>query len=97
MYCVPSCRINLLGHACGTTQVLNCLLYALQEENKILDKLQRQKVAEVKKLSLTVKELEEAVLRGGATANVVRDYQRQVQEVNVTTYSLTIAYVIMSS
>ncbi|BAF19211.1 microtubule-associated protein 70-3 [Oryza sativa Japonica Group] len=52
------------------------------EENKILDKLQRQKVAEVKKLSLTVKELEEAVLRGGATANVVRDYQRQVQEVN---------------
>ncbi|KAL5223578.1 hypothetical protein ABZP36_010217 [Zizania latifolia] len=53
------------------------------EENKILDKLQRQKVAEVKKLSQTVKELEELVLQGGAAANAVRDYQRQVQEMNV--------------
>ncbi|KAG8076240.1 hypothetical protein GUJ93_ZPchr0006g45501 [Zizania palustris] len=52
------------------------------EENKILDKLQRQKVAEVKKLSQSVKELEELVLQGGAAANAVRDYQRQVQEMN---------------
>uniref|UniRef100_A0A0D9WNW6 Microtubule-associated protein 70-2 n=1 Tax=Leersia perrieri TaxID=77586 RepID=A0A0D9WNW6_9ORYZ len=52
------------------------------EENKILDKLQRQKVAEVKKLSQTVKELEEQVLQGGEAANAVRDYRRQVQEVN---------------
>ncbi|CAA6664756.1 unnamed protein product [Spirodela intermedia] len=55
-----------------------------QEENKILDKLHRQKVSEVEKLSQTVRELEEAVLAGGAAANAVRDYQRKVQEMNVT-------------
>ncbi|XP_066322553.1 microtubule-associated protein 70-2-like isoform X2 [Miscanthus floridulus] len=53
-----------------------------QEENKILDKLHRQKVAEVEKLSQTVRELKEDVLQGGAAANVVRDYQRKVQEMN---------------
>ncbi|XP_066369987.1 microtubule-associated protein 70-3-like isoform X1 [Miscanthus floridulus] len=52
------------------------------EENKILDKLHRQKIAEVEKFSQTVRELEEAVLQGGATANVVRDYQRRFQEIN---------------
>ncbi|KAL0656441.1 hypothetical protein Bca4012_077025 [Brassica carinata] len=40
-----------------------------QEENKIIDKMHRQKVAEVEKLTQTVRELEEAVLAGGATAN----------------------------
>lgn len=54
-----------------------------QEENKILDKMHRQKVAEVEKLTQTVHELEEAVLAGGAAANAVRDYQRKVQEMNV--------------
>lgn len=58
-----------------------CLFY--QEENKILDKMHRQKVAEVEKLTQTVRELEEAVLAGGAAANAVRDYQRKVQEMNV--------------
>ncbi|XVF02914.1 hypothetical protein REPUB_Repub04eG0215800 [Reevesia pubescens] len=53
-----------------------------QEENKILDKMLRQKVAEVEKLTQTVRELEEAVLAGGAAANAVRDYQRKVQEMN---------------
>uniref|UniRef100_M4D7N3 Microtubule-associated protein 70-2 n=1 Tax=Brassica campestris TaxID=3711 RepID=M4D7N3_BRACM len=53
-----------------------------QEENKILDKMHRQKVAEVEKLTQTVRELEEAVFSGGATANTVRDYQRKVQEIN---------------
>ncbi|MQL92184.1 hypothetical protein Taro_024804 [Colocasia esculenta] len=53
-----------------------------QEENKILDKLHRQKVAEVEKLSQTVQELEEAVLAGGAAANAVRDYQRKILEMN---------------
>uniref|UniRef100_A0ACD5V8T2 Uncharacterized protein n=1 Tax=Avena sativa TaxID=4498 RepID=A0ACD5V8T2_AVESA len=52
------------------------------EENKILDKLHRQKVAEVEKLSQTVRELEESVLAGGAAANAVRDYERKVQEMN---------------
>ncbi|CAA3015207.1 microtubule-associated protein 70-1-like [Olea europaea var. sylvestris] len=53
-----------------------------QEENKILDKMHRHKVAEVEKLTQTVRELEEAVLAGGAAANAVRDYQRKVQEMN---------------
>ncbi|KAJ4879797.1 Microtubule-associated protein 70-2 [Raphanus sativus] len=53
-----------------------------QEENKILDKMHRQKVADVEKLTQTVKELEEAVLAGGAAANAVRDYQRKFQEMN---------------
>ncbi|KAL5721914.1 hypothetical protein ACHQM5_005499 [Ranunculus cassubicifolius] len=53
-----------------------------QEENKILDKMHRQKVAEVEKLGQTVRELEEAVLAGGAAANAVRDYQRKFQEMN---------------
>ncbi|KAK9671203.1 hypothetical protein RND81_12G013200 [Saponaria officinalis] len=53
-----------------------------QEENKILDKMHRQKVAEVEKLTQTVKELEESVLAGGAAANAVRDYQRKMQEMN---------------
>lgn len=45
--------------------------------------MHRQKVAEVEKLTITVRELEEAVLAGGAAANAVRDYQRKVQEMNV--------------
>uniref|UniRef100_A0A0V0I0T5 Putative microtubule-associated protein 70-2-like n=1 Tax=Solanum chacoense TaxID=4108 RepID=A0A0V0I0T5_SOLCH len=53
-----------------------------QEENKILDKMHRLKVAEVEKLTQTVRELEEAVLAGGAAANAVREYQRKVQELN---------------
>ncbi|KAF3331594.1 microtubule-associated protein 70-2-like isoform X2 [Carex littledalei] len=53
-----------------------------QEENRILDRLHRQKVGEVEKLSQTVRELEEAVLAGGAAANAVRDYQRKFQEMN---------------
>lgn len=48
-----------------------------------MDKMHRQKVAEVEKLTQTVRELEEAVLAGGAAANAVRDYQRKVQEMNV--------------
>ncbi|KAG7558432.1 Microtubule-associated protein 70 [Arabidopsis thaliana x Arabidopsis arenosa] len=53
-----------------------------QEENRILDKLHRQKVAEVEKFTQTVRELEEAVLAGGTAANAVRDYQRKFQEMN---------------
>ena len=54
-----------------------------QEENKILDRMHRQKVAEVEKLSTTVAELEEAVLAGGAAANAVRERQRQVNQLLV--------------
>lgn len=52
------------------------------EENKILEKTNRQKVVEVEKLSQTILELEEAVLAGGATANVVREYKRKTSELN---------------
>ncbi|MQM21524.1 hypothetical protein Taro_054566, partial [Colocasia esculenta] len=51
-----------------------------QEEYKILDKMHRHKIAEVEKLSITVRELEEALLSGAKAANAVRDYQRQVSE-----------------
>lgn len=44
--------------------------------------MHRQKVAEIEKLTQTVQELEEAVLAGGAAANVVREFQRKVQEMN---------------
>ncbi|KAL5097534.1 hypothetical protein RYX36_001861 [Vicia faba] len=51
-----------------------------QEENKILEKSHRQKIVEVEKLSQTIHELEELILSNGANANVVRDYQRQISE-----------------
>jgi Microtubule-associated protein 70 len=57
-----------------------------------LDKMHRQKVAEVEKLTQTVQELEEAVLAGGAAANAVRDYQRKVQEMNVNAHFFCLTY-----
>ncbi|KAL2495625.1 Microtubule-associated protein 70-5 [Forsythia ovata] len=53
-----------------------------QEENKILDKNNRQKVSEVEKLSQTIIELEEAILSGGMAANTIRDYRRHISEIN---------------
>nr|XP_010939243.1 microtubule-associated protein 70-4 isoform X2 [Elaeis guineensis] len=53
-----------------------------QEENKLLEKTNRQKIVEVEKLTQTIHELEESILAGGAAANAVRDYQRQVAELN---------------
>ncbi|KAG2688627.1 hypothetical protein I3843_09G105600 [Carya illinoinensis] len=52
------------------------------EENRILEKTNRQKVLEVEKLSQTIQELEEAILAGGAAANSIRDYRRQIDELN---------------
>ncbi|CAK9156813.1 unnamed protein product [Ilex paraguariensis] len=52
------------------------------EENRILDKTNRQKVLEVEKLSQTIEELEEAILAGGVSANAVRDCQRQISELH---------------
>lgn len=59
------------------------LFLSMQEENKILDKANRQKILEVEKLSQTIRELEEAILAGGAAANTLRDYKRQVSELQV--------------
>ncbi|KAF3969028.1 hypothetical protein CMV_007144 [Castanea mollissima] len=53
-----------------------------QEENRILEKTNRQKVLEVEKLSQTIQELEEAILAGGAAANAIRDYRRQIEELH---------------
>ncbi|XP_020248515.1 microtubule-associated protein 70-4-like [Asparagus officinalis] len=53
-----------------------------QEENRLLEKANRQKVLEVESLSQTIRELEESILAGGVVANAVRDYQRQVAELN---------------
>ncbi|KHG05064.1 Microtubule-associated protein 70-5 [Gossypium arboreum] len=53
---------------------------ALTEENKILEKTNRQKVLEIEKLSQTIKELEEAILVGGAAANSIRDCRRQISQ-----------------
>lgn len=58
--------------------------YHKQEETKILEKSRRQKILEVEKLSQTIQELEEVILANGATANVVRDYQRQFSELQVS-------------
>lgn len=75
-------KASLVDDLENKNQELGKQIEICQEENKILDKMHRQKVAEVEKLTQTVRELEEAVLAGGAAANAVRDYQRKVQEIN---------------
>ena len=64
----------------------------MQEENRILDKTNRQKVLEVEKLTQTIKELEEAILAGGAAANAIRDYQRQISELHVRLLARSIIF-----
>ncbi|KAG2553786.1 microtubule-associated protein 70-4-like [Panicum virgatum] len=48
------------------------------EENKLLEKANRQKVLEVEKLTHTIIELEESILATGEVANAVHFYQNQV-------------------
>lgn len=55
-----------------------------QEENKFLEKINRQKVLEIEKLSQSIVELEEAILAGGTAANAVRDYRRQISQLNAS-------------
>ena len=64
----------------------------LQEENRILEKTNRQKVLEVEKLSQTIQELEEVVLAAGAAANAVRDHKRQIEELNVSSLQYLVFY-----
>ncbi|KAI5317603.1 hypothetical protein L3X38_037310 [Prunus dulcis] len=70
-------KASLVDDLQNKNQELMKQIEICQEENKILDKMHRQKVAEVEMLTQTVRELEEAVLAGGAAANAVRDYQRK--------------------
>ncbi|GMH08121.1 hypothetical protein Nepgr_009961 [Nepenthes gracilis] len=79
---VALAKASLVDDLQNKNQDLMKQIEICQEENKILDKMHRQKVAEVEKLTQTVWELEEAVLSGGAAANAVRDYQRKVLEMN---------------
>ncbi|CAI9755230.1 unnamed protein product [Fraxinus pennsylvanica] len=79
---VALAKASLVDDLQNKNQELMKQIEICQEENKILDKMHRQKVADVEKLTQTVHELEEAVLAGGAAANAVRDYQRKVQEMN---------------
>ncbi|KAE9599762.1 putative microtubule-associated protein [Lupinus albus] len=75
-------KASLVDDLQNKNQELMKQIEICQEENRILDKMHRQKVVEVEKLTQTVRELEEVVLAGGAAANAVRDYQRKVQEMN---------------
>ncbi|CAA3028801.1 microtubule-associated 70-2-like [Olea europaea subsp. europaea] len=79
---VALAKASMVDHLQNKNQELMKQIEICQEENKILDKMHRQKVADVEKLTQTVHELEEAVLAGGAAANAVRDYQRKFQEMN---------------
>ncbi|KAJ0980134.1 hypothetical protein J5N97_008389 [Dioscorea zingiberensis] len=54
----------------------------LQEENKLLDKTNRQKIVEIEKLAQTIHQLEESLLANGATTNALLEYQRKVSELN---------------
>ncbi|PHU04057.1 Microtubule-associated protein 70-1 [Capsicum chinense] len=47
-----------------------------EKKKKILDRMHRQKVAKVVKLTQTVRELEEAVHAGGAAANAIQDFHK---------------------
>lgn len=74
-------------------KILTTLFLSIQEENKILDKTNRQKIFEVEKLSQTIAELEEAILAGGAAANTLCDYKRRISELQVRIHLDT--YLIM--
>lgn len=70
---IAEVKASMVDDLQNRNQELMKQLEICQEENKILEKMHRQKIAEVEKLSTTVAELEEAVLAGGATANAVRE------------------------
>jgi hypothetical protein len=59
-----------------------------------LEKTLRQKIIEVEKLSHTIHELEEVILANGATANVVRDYRRQITELQARILNLMLDILI---
>ncbi|KAL3689315.1 hypothetical protein R1sor_015624 [Riccia sorocarpa] len=77
---IAEAKASMVDELQNRNQELSKQIEIYQEENKIVDKMYRQKVAEVNKQSTTIGELEEAILAGGATANAVRDFQRQVHQ-----------------
>lgn len=75
---IAEVKASMVDDLQNRNQELMKQLEICQEENKILEKMNRQKIAEVEKLSTTIAELEEAVLAGGATANAVRESRQHV-------------------
>ncbi|CAI5466763.1 unnamed protein product [Closterium sp. Yama58-4] len=59
-------------------------LNAQQDENKTLDRMYKQKVDDVKKLTSQVESLNEAVTAAQSYTSVIKDYQRQLQELQAT-------------
>ncbi|KAG5406652.1 hypothetical protein IGI04_012771 [Brassica rapa subsp. trilocularis] len=64
-----------------------------QEEYKFLEKINRQKVLEIEKLSQTIGELEEAILAGGTAANAEekRTLERELARVKVSASRVALA------
>uniref|UniRef100_M4EBS7 Microtubule-associated protein 70-5 n=1 Tax=Brassica campestris TaxID=3711 RepID=M4EBS7_BRACM len=64
-----------------------------QEEYKFLEKINRQKVLEIEKLSQTIGELEEAILAGGTAANAEekRTLERELSRVKVSASRVALA------
>jgi hypothetical protein len=52
------------------------------EENKLLEKSNRQQVLDIERLTHTIAELEESILSTGDVANAVRFYQNQAAKLN---------------
>ncbi|KAG0465872.1 hypothetical protein HPP92_020036 [Vanilla planifolia] len=52
-------------------------------QNQYLELKRQAEICQVEKLFQTISELEECILVGGTAANAVRDYQRQVADLNV--------------
>ncbi|PPR95320.1 hypothetical protein GOBAR_AA25360 [Gossypium barbadense] len=73
-------EIKMYKNEVGKGRICGKICSAPNEENKILEKTNRQKVLEIEKLSQTIKELEEAILVGGAAANSIRDCRRQISQ-----------------
>nr|ABD65109.1 Myosin II heavy chain-like domain containing protein [Brassica oleracea] len=65
-----------------------------QEEYKFLEKINRQKVLEIEKLSQTIGELEEAILAGGTAANAEekRTLERELARVKVSASRVALAF-----
>ncbi|KAH7277765.1 hypothetical protein KP509_38G006200 [Ceratopteris richardii] len=78
---IASSKASLVDDLQNKNQELMKRIDYCQEETKVLDKLHRQKVNEVEKLSLRVAEMEELLLSSGLNqANAVKDYQRQLHQ-----------------
>lgn len=56
-----------------------------QDENRTLDRMYKQKVEEVKGLSDRLVEVEEALTVAGGAASTIKEYKKQVEDLQVCT------------